>query len=234
MRILLVEDDALVAKATRIGLEQAGFTVDHVTLCQQVAGFLASYSYNVMLLDLGLPDGSGLELLQQLRRQKNQLPVIILTARDQVQDRIIGLQAGADDFVTKPYDLYEVLARIDAVSRRLLGRADQMLYHGILSLNLTTQTATQDGQEVTLTAREFQLLHFLLDRRGQVLTRQHIESALYTDHDDVSSNSVEVHVHHLRKKLGKSLIRTVHAIGYTIDRLSNPTTLSTNNSADGR
>ncbi len=226
MRILLVEDDALVAKATRIGLEQAGFVVDHVTLCRQVASFLASYQYNVMLLDLGLPDGSGLELLQQLRHQKNQLPVIILTARDQVQDRIIGLQAGADDFVTKPYDLYEVLARIDAVSRRLLGRADQMLYHGTLTLNLTTQILIQDGQAVSLTAREFQLLHFLLDRRGQVLTRQHIESALYTDHDDVSSNSVEVHVHHLRKKLGKALIRTVHAIGYTIDRLSNPDTRS--------
>lgn len=222
MRILLVEDDALVAKATRIGLEQAGFVVDHVALCRQVAGFLASFQYGVMLLDLGLPDGNGLELLQQLRRQKNQLPVIILTARDQVQDRIVGLQAGADDFVIKPYDLYEVLARIDAVSRRLLGRADQMLYHGLLTLNLTTQMLTQDGQVISLTAREFKLLHFLLDRRGQILTRQQIEYALYTDHDDVSSNSVEVHVHHLRKKLGKNLIRTVHAIGYTIDRLSNP------------
>lgn len=222
MRILLVEDDALVAKATRIGLEQAGFVVDHVALCRQVAGFLASFQYDVMLLDLGLPDGNGLELLQQLRRQKNQLPVIILTARDQVQDRIVGLQAGADDFVIKPYDLYEVLARIDAVSRRLLGRADQMLYHGLLTLNLTTQMLTQDGQVISLTAREFKLLHFLLDRRGQILTRQQIEYALYTDHDDVSSNSVEVHVHHLRKKLGKNLIRTVHAIGYTIDRLSNP------------
>lgn len=219
MRVLLVEDDALLAKATRIGLEQAQFVVDHVSCRQQASHFLASYDYTVMLLDLGLPDGNGLSLLQHLRQQKNLLPIIILTARDQVQDRIHGLQAGADDFVIKPYDLYEVVARIGAVTRRALGRADQQIQHGALCLSLDAQTTHYRQQPINLTSCEFQVLRFLLDHRGQILTRQQIEEALYPYADEISSNSVEVHVHHLRKKLDKSLIRTIHAIGYTIDRL---------------
>lgn len=219
MRVLLVEDDALLAKATRIGLEQAHFVVDHVSCRQQVASFLASYDYVVMLLDLGLPDGDGLGLLQQLRQQKNPLPIIILTARDQVQDRIQGLQAGADDFVVKPYDLHEVVARIGAVTRRALGRADQYIQHGDLSLNLDAKAVYYRQQPINLTNREFHVLRFLLDHRGQIITRQQIEDALYPYADEISSNSVEVHIHHLRKKLDKTLIRTVHAMGYTIDRL---------------
>ena len=219
MRVLLVEDDALLAKATRIGLEQAGFVVDHVTTRRQVAGFLTSYAYTVMLLDLGLPDGDGIGLIKELRQHKNPLPIIILTARDQVQDRIQGLQAGADDFVVKPYDLHEVVARIGAVTRRALGRADQHIQHGELCLNLDTKTVHYRQQPISLTSREFHVLRFLLDHRGQVLTRQQIEDALYPYADEISSNSVEVHIHHLRKKLDKTLIRTVHAIGYTIDRL---------------
>ncbi|MEC7118459.1 MAG: response regulator [Pseudomonadota bacterium] len=219
MRILLVEDDALLAKATRIGLEQAQFVVDHVTCRQQVTAFLASYEYAVMLLDLGLPDGDGIGLLQQLRQQRNPLPIIILTARDQVKDRIHGLQAGADDFVIKPYDLHEVIARIGAVTRRALGRTDQQVQHGELCVNIDAQTVLYQQQPISLTSREFHVLRFLLDHRGQILTRQQIEDALYPYAEDISSNSVEVHIHHLRKKLDKTLIRTVHAVGYTIDRL---------------
>ncbi len=222
MRVLLVEDDALLAKATRIGLEQAQFVVDHVSKCQQVAGFLASYAYAVMLLDLGLPDGDGIGLLQQLRRQRYTLPIIILTARDQVQDRIAGLEAGADDFVIKPYDLYEVIARIGAVTRRGLGRIDQQIHHGDFCINLDAKTVYHHEQPIGLTSREFHVLQFLLDHRDQVLSRQQIEDALYPYTDEVSSNSVEVHIHHLRKKLGKTFIRTVHAIGYTIDRIHHP------------
>lgn len=218
MRILLVEDDALLAKATRIGLEQAQFVVDHASTRQQAISFLASYDYALLLLDLGLPDGDGIQLLKQLRLQKNPLPIIVLTARDQVQDRISGLQAGADDFVIKPYDLHEVIARIGAVTRRALGRTDQQIQHGELSLNLDAKTAYYRQQPINLTSREFHVLHFLLDHRGQVLTRQQIEDALYPYNDEISSNSVEVHIHHLRKKIDKQLIRTVHAIGYTIDR----------------
>lgn len=219
MRILLVEDDALLAKATRIGLEQAEFVVDHVTQLAQVAGFLAVYTYSAVLLDLSLPDGHGLDLLCQLRRQHNHTPVIILTARDQVHDRITGLQAGADDFVIKPYDLHEVIARIAAVTRRALGRADQRIDHGALCLNLDSQTVYQQQHPVSVTSREFRVLQFLLDHRGQIVTRQQIEDALYPHAEEINSNSVEVHVHHLRKKLGKSLIRTVHSMGYTIDRI---------------
>jgi len=135
-----------------------------------------------------------------------------------VQDRISGLQAGADDFVIKPYDLHEVIARIGAVTQRALGRTDQHIQHGELSLNLDAKTAYYRQQPINLTSREFHVLHFLLDHRGQVLTRQQIEDALYPYNDEISSNSVEVHIHHLRKKIDKQLIRTVHAIGYTIDR----------------
>lgn len=220
MRILLVEDDVLLAKATRIGLEQAQFVVDHANTRQQASSFLASYHYAVLLLDLGLPDGDGMQLLQQLRQHKNPLPIIVLTARDQVQDRILGLQAGADDFVIKPYDLHEVIARIGAVTRRASGRADQQIQHGELYINIDAKTVDYQQRPISLTSREFHVLRFLLDHRGQVLTRQQIEDALYPYTDEISSNSVEVHVHHLRKKIDKRLIRTVHAIGYTIDHLS--------------
>lgn len=219
MRVLLIEDDVLLAKATRIGLEQAQFVVDVVHTRKDVEGFLAAYDYDVILLDLGLPDGDGMNVLKKLRQQRSMIPVIILTARDQVQDRIDGLQAGADDFVIKPYDLYEVIARVDAVTRRAFGRVQQELLHGDLVVNCYSRQVSLQGTPITLTSREFLILQFLLDRRGQVVSRGQIENALYQYADEISSNSVEVHIHHLRKKLGKALIRTIHAVGYTIDKL---------------
>lgn len=220
MRVLLIEDDVLLAKATRIGLEQAQFVVDVVHTRLQVDRSLATHEYDVILLDLGLPDGDGIQVLRRLRQQRSMTPVIILTARDQVQDRIEGLQAGAEDFVIKPYDLYEVIARVDAVTRRAFGRVQQELVHGELLVNCYSRQVSLSGVAITLTSREFLILQFLLDRRGQVVSRGQIENALYQYADEISSNSVEVHIHHLRKKLGKTLIRTVHAVGYTIDKVA--------------
>lgn len=217
MRILLVEDDALLGKAVRIGLEQLDYQVDWIQRGEEALSYLRLYSYDALLLDLGLPDLDGLEVLRLIRQQRRDVPVLILTARDQIRNRIEGLDLGADDFMVKPVDLDEMAARLRAITRRRAGRSAELLEHGQLCIDLIAQKVTLNGSPVSLTGRELSILRILLDRRGQVISRQQIEDGLYSWQDEIGSNTIEVHIHHLRRKLGKQLIRTVHHQGYTID-----------------
>jgi two-component system response regulator QseB len=216
MRLLLVEDDPMLGEGTRKGLSQDGFTVDWVTTAEEAELAQAGEPYAGLLLDLGLPDREGLELLGELRRRGDNLAVLILTARDAVAERIAGLDAGADDYLVKPFDLDELAARIRAVVRRLAGRAEPVLEYGRLTLNPATHEVTCDGRPVGLSAREFGLLQALLERPGSVLSRSQLEERLYGWNEEVESNAVEVHIHHLRRKLGSGLIRNVRGVGYMV------------------
>lgn len=217
MRVLLVEDDALLAKATARGLDQAGFVVDIAGTAEHAYHFLGSYHYHFILLDLGLPDRNGIEILKSLRRKRNKVGIIILTAQDQIEDRIAGLEAGADDFVVKPYDLHEVVARIHAVLRRISGEVSDLILIGNVSINKASKRVLLDQVEVELTHKEFHLLELLTLNRGRVISRENIENSFYTYDADISSNVVQVYIHNLRRKLGKNIVRTVQGFGYVMD-----------------
>ncbi|ENV69511.1 response regulator [Acinetobacter johnsonii] len=217
MRVLLVEDDSLLAKATARGLDQMGFVVDIASTAEQAYHFLVSYHYHFILLDLGLPDRNGIEILKSLRRKKNQVGIIILTAQDQVDDRITGLEAGADDFVVKPYDLHEVVARIHAVLRRISGEVGDLIQVGNISINKASKQVLLNQVEIELTHKEFHLLELFTLNRGRVISRENIENSFYAYDVDVSSNVVQVYIHNLRRKLGKNIIRTVQGFGYIMD-----------------
>jgi DNA-binding response OmpR family regulator len=217
MRVLLVEDDGLLGKAVQAGLQQQGYAVDWVR--DGVAGeeSVLNGDYGAVLLDLGLPRQDGMTLLSKIRRGGYQLPIIIITSRDDIPDRVLGLDAGADDFLIKPFDLEELGARLRAATRRAAGRAQAVVEHGGLRVDPAARRATVDGAEVALTAREFSLLLQLLEHRGRVMSRVQLQEAVYSWSNDIESNTVEVHIHHLRRKLGRDLIRTVHGHGYMID-----------------
>lgn len=218
MRILLVEDDPQLGDGLSVGLRQAGFAVDWVRDGQSADHALASESFDLLVLDLGLPRLSGMNVLRQTRRRGQQLPVLILTARDATGDKIAGLDAGADDYLVKPIDIDELAARIRALSRRSGGRAIPLLSHGDLLLDPAAHTVTLAGAGVELSAREFSLLQLLLENTGRVLTRSQLEQSLYGWQEEPDSNALEVHIHHLRKKLGTELIRTLRGVGYTIPK----------------
>ncbi len=216
MRILLVEDDALLGDGVRAGLVQAGLAVDWVR--DGVAGelALAGEPYDAVVLDLGLPRLSGLDLLRRARAAHNKVPVLVLTARDTVPEKIAGLDAGADDYLVKPFDLGELQARLRALLRRGGATVEPVLAHGALRLDPAARTVTWEGAAVELSAREFALLHVLLRNAGRVLSKVQLEEKLYGWGDEVESNTVEVYVHHLRRKLATDLIRTVRGVGYLI------------------
>lgn len=218
MRVLLVEDDALLGDGVRAGLKQAGFAVDWTQDGQAAKLALETEEYAVIVLDLGLPKLNGTELLKWLRGHESKTPVLILTARDTVADRIAGLNAGADDYLIKPFDLDELIARLHALMRRSVGQVTLTLRHGDIELTPSTHQVRKNGQAVELSAREFSLLHELLLHIGRVQSREQLEQHLYGWGEEVESNSVEVHVHHLRKKLGTTLIRTLRGVGYVIDK----------------
>ena len=223
MRLLLVEDDKLLGDGIQAGLSQAGYAVDWMENGESAESALRTETYEVMILDLGLPDRSGLEILKRLRNrqfsaQDSGLPVLILTARDTVSDRVTGLDAGADDYMIKPFDLDELNARIRALTRRHHGRANPLITHNNLTLDPAAHTVTLDGQPVKLSRREFAILQLLLESRGRVLSRRQLEEGLYAWGEEVESNAVEVYIHHLRKKLGSGLIRTLRGVGYIIDK----------------
>lgn len=218
MRILLVEDDVLLGDGVRAGLKQAGFAVDWTQDGQAAKLALETEEYAVLVLDLGLPKLSGTDLLTWLRGRALKVPVLILTARDTVADRVAGLNAGADDYLIKPFDLDELIARINALLRRSAGQITLSLQHGDIALTPSTHQVTKNGQAIDLSAREFSLLHELLLHTGRVQSREQLEQHLYGWGEEVESNSVEVHVHHLRKKLGTTLIRTLRGVGYVIDK----------------
>lgn len=218
MRLLLVEDDTMIGESVREGLRQDGFAVDWVKdgLAAELA--LNAGVYELMLLDLGLPRKEGLEVLKSLRRNKNSLPVLVLTARDAVADRVKGLNAGADDYLAKPFDLDELTARIHALHRRRSGRADPLIEHADVILNPVTREVTQGGQPLALSGREFALLRAFLDRPGAVLSRAQLEDTLYGWNEEVESNSIDVHIHSLRKKFGKEFILNVRGVGFTLSK----------------
>ena len=218
MRLLLVEDDTMIGESVRKGLRQDGFAVDWVQDGRAAEIALETNAYDTLLLDLGIPRKAGLDVLAALRRRGNSIPVLILTARDAVADRVKGLDAGADDYLVKPFDLEELAARVRALLRRKSGRADPVVQVGNLVLNPATHEAALDGKPIMLSAREFGLIHALAERPGVVLSRAQLEEKLYGWGHEVESNTVEVYVHSLRRKLGANLIRNVRGVGYLVPK----------------
>ncbi|MFZ5841661.1 MAG: response regulator [Pseudomonadota bacterium] len=223
MRLLLAEDDPLLGDGIVTALRRAGYSVDWFRDGAAVGPAMQSEHFDLVILDLGLPRLDGLEVLRQLRKRGDTTPVLILTARDEISDRVTGLDAGADDYLGKPFSLEELLARLRALQRRRGGRAENLIEHGALSVDPSGHRVSIDGEPVTLPRREFALLLALLENRGSILSREQLEQTLYSWAEEVGSNTIEVHVHHLRKKLGNDLIRTVRGIGYTIDQLPTAT-----------
>lgn len=218
MRLLLVEDDSMIGESVRQGLRQDGFTVDWAQDGRAAELAIENGVYDLLLLDLGLPKKEGLDVLKQLRRRGNKMPVLIVTARDAIADRIVGLDAGADDYLVKPFDLDELAARIRALLRRWSGRADPVIRHGKLTFNSATREVTFEDKPVFLSAREFALLGAFLDRPGAVLSQEQLEEKLYGWGEEVQSNTVEVHIHALRRKLGQDFIKNVRGVGYRVSK----------------
>jgi DNA-binding response OmpR family regulator len=216
MRLLLVEDDPMVGRAVRQGLADAGFAVDWVQDGRAAELALGNGVYDVAVLDLGLPHKDGMAVLRELRARRSNLPVLIATARDAVPDRIAGLNAGADDYLLKPFDLDELVARVRALVRRNAGGGLPLLECGALVLDPVQREVTLHGAPVALSAREFALLEALMQRPGAVLSREQLEDAVYGWQQEVGSNAIEVHLHHLRRKLGADAIRNVRGVGYKV------------------
>mgnify|MGYP000849635350 FL=1 len=218
MHLLLVEDDAMIGEAVLDALRAAHYAVDWVRDGAMADTALSNSTYDLVLLDLGLPQRDGLDVLRALRARGQVVPVLVATARDAVTDRIAGLDAGADDYVVKPYDIDELQARIRALLRRDAGQAGPTYSQHGVSLNPATHEATRDGKPVPLSAREWAVLEALIARPGVVFSRSQLEEKLFSWKDDVSSNAVEVYIHGVRKKLGADLIQTVRGLGYLVPR----------------
>ena len=216
MRLLLVEDDSMIGEAARQGLRQEGHTVDWVRDGREAEAAVAAAPYDAVLLDLGLPRRDGLAILKTWRARGVAVPVLIITARDAVSDRVAGLDAGADDYLVKPFDLDELSARVRAVARRRSGRAQSMVRIGELEIDSATRQVRWKGAEVNLSPREYALLEALANRPGAYLTRAQLEERLYGWDEEIASNAVEVHIHALRRKLDPDLIRNVRGMGYTL------------------
>jgi len=217
MRILLVEDDKIIGDGVSQGLQMEDYAVDWVTNVKHATSALALNSYDLVILDIGLPDGSGLDILKGLRRQHCDIPVMMLTAYDEVSYKVKGLDLGADDYLIKPFDLEELLARIRALRRRASGRAIPELQVGDVSLVPSTHRVSLRGQAVKLGPKEFAILHVLMEKAGKVVSKRQIEDSLYGWDMEVESNTIEVHIHGLRKKLGKGFIETVRHVGYRVN-----------------
>lgn len=216
MRVLLVEDDPLLGDGIRAGLMQAGFAVDWSKDGREAEIAVSGELYDAVVLDLGLPHLPGMDMLRRTRASKNPVPILILTARDSVADRVAGLDAGADDYLIKPFDLGELQARLRALVRRAKSQIEPVIAHGALHLDPAGRSVTLAGRSVELSAREFAILHELLLNAGRVLSKAQLEEKLYGWGEEIESNAVEVFVHHLRRKLAPDLIRTVRGVGYMI------------------
>lgn len=216
MKLLLAEDDPMIGTSMVRGLKQAGFAVDWVKDGRSARAALDSEGYGLLLLDLGLPLLDGVTLLKELRRDRSDIPVLVVTARDTVADKITGLNLGADDYLTKPFDLDELIARIHALQRRQQGRTQPEMRLGALCLNPLNREAALDGTPLMLSQREFSLLAALLEKPGAVLSREQLEDRLYGWDEEVASNAIEVHLHNLRRKLGTAWIRNVRGVGYKL------------------
>jgi two-component system response regulator QseB len=218
MRVLVVEDDRMIASGLDRALRQEGYAVDGVADGRSAAEALRTATFDIVLLDLGLPQRDGLEVLRELRGRGDSTPVIIVTARDDVQNRIAGLDSGADDYIVKPFDLDEVAARMRSVQRRAARRADPCIRHGGIRLDPAAHSVEQHGALVPLSAHEYAVLEALLQRPGAILSRSQLEDRLYGWNEPVESNAVEVYIHGLRRKLGSGVIRTLRGVGYFVPK----------------
>ncbi|MDI9229463.1 two-component system response regulator PmrA, partial [Serratia bockelmannii] len=214
---LIVEDDALLQSGLAQALSEQGYAIDCASTAAESNAFLRSGQYSLIVLDLGLPDRDGATLLRQWRRDGINVPVLILTARDALEDRVDGLDAGADDYLVKPFALVELQARVRALIRRFQGHSDNLLQQGDLTLNLSSQQVLLEERPLEITPKEFALLTRLLMRVGQNVHRETLQQDLYSWNDDPGSNTLEVHIHNLRRKLGKDRIKTVRGVGYRLE-----------------
>lgn len=217
MKILIVEDDELIQQGLAKALANESYACDCAATAAQAKSLVQVGQYSLIILDLGLPDQDGSSLLRQWRRSGLDVPVLILTARDAIEDRVGGLDAGADDYLVKPFALVELQARVRALIRRFQGHSDNLLQVENIILNLSTQQVTFEGQQIELTPKEFALLSRLMMRAGQTVNREILQQDLYSWQDDLSSNTLEVHIHNLRRKLGKERIKTVRSVGYRLE-----------------
>lgn len=220
MRLLVVEDDPMIGESMQLGLKKSGLAVDWVRDGISAELALGNGVYDLMILDLGLPRKGGLELLSQLRQGGNDLPVLIVTARDAVEDKVAGLNSGADDYLVKPFDFNELNARVNAIMRRRSGSANPAMIYGSLTLDPIAHQVTLRGEAIGLSAKEFTLLRALMVAPGAVLSRAELEEALYGWNEEVGSNAVEVHIHNLRNKLGSHAILNVRGAGYRVSMLN--------------
>jgi len=220
MHVLLIEDDALVASGIQAGLTVHDFVVDHVATMADARSALEAVASDVVILDRGLPDGDGLDLLEEWRTAGVITPVLVLTARDSIEDRVQGLQGGADDYLVKPFDLDELVARLQALLRRAAGRSRSLIEHGSLCLDPVAREVTVAGQPVALSRRELVLLETFLQSPRSVLSADQLKDSLYGMNDEVESNALNVHIHHLRRKLGSRVIETVRGLGYRLGKPS--------------
>ena len=218
MRLLLVEDDELLGDAVKTGLTQFDYIVDWLKDGEMALAAIKYESFDLIILDLGLPKLSGIKLLKSIRQDGNVTPVIILTARESIEDRVKGLDNGADDYITKPFDLNELSARVRALSRRSQGRAESTLQYENIILDPAAHSVLLDGVPVNVPRREFALLHKLLENHGHVLSREVLMQSIYGWDEDVDSNALEVHIHNLRKKLNANFIRTIRGVGYLVEK----------------
>lgn len=218
MRLLLVEDDELLGDAVKTGLTQFDYIVDWLKDGEMALAAIKYESFDLIILDLGLPKLSGIKLLKSIRQDGNVTPVIILTARESIEDRVKGLDNGADDYITKPFDLNELSARVRALSRRSQGRAESTLQYENITLDPAAHSVLLDGVPVNVPRREFALLHKLLENHGHVLSREVLMQSIYGWDEDVDSNALEVHIHNLRKKLNANFIRTIRGVGYLVEK----------------
>lgn len=216
MHVLVCEDDDLIASGIVAGLGAQGFTVERVATAAAARAMLKAAEFDIMVLDLGLPDEDGLKLLQQQRSAGLEIPVLILTARDSVTNRVDGLQAGADDYLVKPFDLRELAARLQTLLRRVAGRSVNLIEHGRLTYNPSSRETLLGGQSVDLSRREQALLQALLHNRGRVLSSEQLKDSVYGFNDELESNALNVHIHHLRRKLGNGIVETVRGLGYRL------------------
>lgn len=218
MKILITEDDKLLQDGLQLALQQDGYATDCAANLNQADQFINTTDYSLVILDLGLPDGDGITLLNKWRKNGNDVPVLILTARHDIEDRVRGLNLGADDYLTKPFALTELLARVRAIIRRHQGASNNLIWADNISLDLTSHEVTVDGKIIELTPKEFAILSRLMLRAGHRIHREILHQDLYNWEDDPSSNSLEVHVHNLRQKIGKGRIRTLRGFGYLITK----------------
>lgn len=217
MQILLVEDDRPLAQGLQKALQHQGYTVNHVATGQAALHVIKSERPDIMILDIGLPDVSGLSILRQLRDKQDMLPILLLTARDSTSDKVAGLDSGADDYLAKPFEMTELLARLRVFERRLASVKSTSIVIGDVCLDTLQQSVSCKGKDVTLARREYMLLKNLMENAGRVQTRETLETRLYNWGEEVSSNALEVHIHHLRRKLGEKFIKTIRGVGYKIN-----------------